>query len=90
MITLSNLTASPDAAAKEISGPRGVTSAVHFELSPGAFVHVLLSAEGLIVRHGDIGVALPLHEIITLAVLHEPRLVALPPEPIKPEIVGAK
>lgn len=81
MITLQNLTATKNDG-KPITDRRCITSAVHVELAPGCFMHVHLGHEGLVLGHGEAQVAIPLHELINLALLHEPGLVPPKPAPL--------
>ena len=75
MITLEKLSASVKPQIVAFQEVRCITSAVHVEIAPGCFMHVLLSQDGLVIGHGDARVAVPLGELVTLALLHEPRLV---------------
>ncbi len=84
MIALQKLTAVPAPDAPPFKEPRGITSAVHFELRPGSFIHITLGAEGILLRHADAGIAIPLHELINLAVAHDPRLILPPAQPAAP------
>ncbi len=75
MITLlTQLEAKPKPSADRFAEGAGVVAAVHFEMVPGGFVHFLLTQDGLLIRHGEIKVGLPIHELITLALQHDPRL----------------
>jgi len=58
----------------DIAMGRGVVAAVHHELGPGCLVRVELDTSGLRIFNGDVGVALPLAELIVLAQAAEPRL----------------
>ena len=78
MIKLENLTATKTES-PTITERRCITSAVHAELAPGCFMHIHLGNEGLVLGHGEAKVFVPLHELINLALLHEPSLV--PPKP---------
>lgn len=53
---------------------RGAAGAVHYELGPGAFVHIILSPGGVTVKNGEAMVLLPLNEITHLAIQHDPRV----------------
>ena len=85
MITLQNLTATKTEG-KPITDRRCITSAVHVELAPGCFMHILLGNEGLVLGHGEAKVAIPLPELINLTLLHETSLV--PPKPAQAVDVG--
>lgn len=73
MILLTNLTATP-CPISSWAQPRDTKSAVHHEMFPGIFVHAEVGASGLVIRHGNIGVHIALHELLKLALTHEPLL----------------
>ena len=81
MIQLTKLSAGHKTDGVPVPPAATITAAVHVELQPGAFLHVLLNQDGLMVRHGEIGVIIPLGEIVTLAINAETRLIAQPPPP---------
>lgn len=79
MKQLFNLTAkSIDEAWQE---PRGVAAALHHELKEGVFLHVTLGTAGLVVRHGEEQVGIPLDEIISLVRAHNPKIGVPDPTP---------
>lgn len=67
------------------SAPRPATIALHHEVAPGTFLHVGLGPGGLLIFRGDLAVAVPLDELVKLALNHEPALGAMavvsPPSP---------
>ncbi len=79
MKQLFNLTAkSIDEAWQE---PRGVAAAVHHEHITGVFLHVTLGTAGVVVRHGEEQVGIPLDEIIRLVRAHNPKIGVPDPAP---------
>lgn len=84
MILLSSFTAS--AAPGQLPASRGNIQSVHYEVGPGQFIHIALNAAGLVIRHGDTAVGLPLPELVKLAQEHEPAFLPAPaaPAPLTP------
>lgn len=80
MIQLTGLQPEKISPAATFQKARCITSAVHYEFpdAPGCFLHIHLGNEGVTVGHGESLVAIPLEELIALAINHEPRLVPGP------------
>lgn len=80
---LTNLTGSVSKK-KTFVEPRGVLQTVHDEPKPGFFRHATLGHGGVVIKRRtadakgnitEIGVAIPMEELIALAEAHEPLLV---------------
>lgn len=84
MITITNLEGKPDSTPAVFADPRGTLAAVHVEIAPGVFAHVLLTGDGLMIRRGDVKIALPLAGLITLAARHGLIADDVPPPPPAP------
>lgn len=54
---------------------RGVVAALHHEIAPGCILRIELDDAGLRVFNGDVGVAVPLADLVALAQSGEPRLI---------------
>ncbi len=61
--------------------PRGILTAICDEPVPGFLRTVSLGEAGLIIKHGDAQVGIPLADIIRAAAAADPRLLPPPPTP---------
>jgi hypothetical protein len=73
MIILSDFKAAA-ATPGEFREPRGFLTTIHAEPVKGVHVKILLGSAGLVVRRGNVAVALPLDGIIAAAAEHCPEL----------------
>jgi hypothetical protein len=64
-------------AAGEFIEPRGILTTVHHEGQPGVFVKVQLGEGGLIIRHRQAAVGIPLAELLALAAQLTPEVLGL-------------
>lgn len=59
----------------------GAKTGVHYEVVPGVFMHFHLGTAGLLIRSGEIRIAVPLAELLNL--LPKTETPALTPGPVK-------
>lgn len=85
IVLLQNLKATAQPSEREFGVRSGAVSSVHAEISPGVFVHVSLSQDGLLFRQAQSKIAVPLAELLALAA-SSAKPVPPPPEATSPGI----
>ena len=60
--------------------PRGAVTVLHCEPTPGLHLKVVLGAAGLVIRRGEIAVAIPLPEILAAVAAQYPEMIKLTTE----------